>query len=544
MASADLIEDLTCSICMGLYTNPVALTCGHSFCRTCIKAMLDTWDRPGAYKCPECRAEFLECPTLEKNWKLCNIVERFQSTQPDPRDVRILCTYCIQFPVPAAQTCLLCEANLCGKHLSVHSKSAEHVLSEPTTSFGNKKCSVHKKVLEYYCCEDSACICVYCLAGEHRGHLAETLNDASEKKKEKLQDILPKLTSERDEAENRLQCLQKLKRQAQENSDWDTERVTVLIRDMKEQMDALEKRVLGEVSRQGEQVLLQVSDLMHQLEMKSRELSRKIGRIDELHEMTDPLTILQIQESDNFDPKEQDDEVTVTHYEKLFSLGDQNRSLISLILHEGVDEVASWVKRRFRDVKASDTLWDETGTSGVNVYVNKDSGVFLDINTASKAVSVSTDFKSVSGSEELNQSWPKTPGRFHYPQVLSSGIFSSGLHYWEVECSKSGGWMVGVAYPSVERKGHQSWLGNNNKSWSLCQWSNRYSVRHDHNETLLAQIPSCERLRLFLDYEAGRLSFYELCHPLRHLHTFNATFTEPLHAAFWVFPKSCVRIRS
>uniref|UniRef100_A0A1B8Y1F2 B30.2/SPRY domain-containing protein n=1 Tax=Xenopus tropicalis TaxID=8364 RepID=A0A1B8Y1F2_XENTR len=159
----------------------------------------------------------------------------------------------------------------------------------------------------------------------------------------------------------------------------------------------------------------------------------------------------------------------------------------------------------------------------------------LDINTAHNRVSVSGDRKSASYSlTELH--YPQSPERFRkYAQGLSSRSFPSGRHYWEVEVSESGGWGVGAAYPSIERGGRQSSIGNNNKSWCLYRWAdNRYSVRHDSKCTQLPHVPSCRRIGIWLDYEAGRLSFYELSEPIRHLHTFTASFTEPLHAAFWV----------
>uniref|UniRef100_A0A8C5MWE9 Uncharacterized protein n=1 Tax=Leptobrachium leishanense TaxID=445787 RepID=A0A8C5MWE9_9ANUR len=492
------------------------------------------------------------------------MAENIRSTHPEQEEAGIPCTYCIQSPVPAAKTCLHCEASLCENHLRVHSKSAEHVLTEPTTSLENRKCSVHKKVLEYYCCEDTACICVSCrLDGEHRGHQVETLNEASEKKKESLRNILQKLTSQREEAEKRVQSLEELRRQVQGKAAGVTERVTALIRDIRKQLEALEKRVLSEISRQEEQVSLRVSDLIRQLEIKKEKLSRKMGDIEELCDMTDSVTVLQGRESDRDDYYNAEED-TERRDIKVHDVGDLNVSLISVTLHSGLTGIVTRITRRRRVPEASDMLLDVNTASdmlldvntasdmllGVNTAsdmlldVNTASDMLLDVNTASNDVSVSEDLKTVSWSR-INQIRPETPERFQYYQVLSSRSFSSGQHYWEVEVSESGRWRVGMTYPSIKRRGGQSEIGENNKSWCLEKIYNKkkYYMRHNSKSVPLLHSPSCHRLGIFLDYDLGRLSFYELCDPIRHLHTFTAAFTEPLHAGFRVYGENCcVRI--
>uniref|UniRef100_A0A8C5WBT7 B30.2/SPRY domain-containing protein n=1 Tax=Leptobrachium leishanense TaxID=445787 RepID=A0A8C5WBT7_9ANUR len=389
-----------------------------------------------------------------------------------------------------------------------------------------RKCSVHKKVLEYYCCEDAACICVSCrLDGDHRGHQVETVNEASEKKKETLRNILNKLTSQREEAEKKVQSLQGQRRQVQGKAAGVTEQVTALIRDIRNQLEALEKRVLSEISRQEDQVSLRVSDLIRQLEIKKEELSRKMGDIQKLCDMTDPLTVLQGRESDRADYCDAED--TERCDIKLCDVGDLDVALISENLHSGLTGIVTIIRRWRRVLEASGTL----------LVVHTTSDMLLDVNTASNYVSVSEDLKTVSWTK-INQRRPKTPERFHYNQVLSSRSFSLGRHYWEVEVSELGGWMVGMAYPSIKRRGWQSGIGYNNKSWGLERkrkcFTSGYSVIHDSKSDTLSLQPSCHRLAIILDYEAGRLSFYELCDPIRHLHTFNAVFTEPLHAGFSV----------
>ncbi|XP_077119109.1 uncharacterized protein LOC143775153 [Ranitomeya variabilis] len=517
MASADLRDELLCSVCLSIFKDPVMLRCGHNFCRVCIGRVLDTQDGSGVYSCPECREEFQERPALMRNLYLYNVAERFLITQQEQEEITgICCTYCVDSPVPAVRSCLHCEASLCDKHLRVHSKSPEHVLSDPSTSLEKRKCSVHKKILEFYCTEDAACICVYCSAGEHRGHCVKKLDEASEKKKRKLRNVLQKLTTKREETEERVRSLEERRRKAQEKAAGEVERVTALCTDIRRRVDDLEKKVLSEISRQEKEESLSLSALIHQLEIKKDELSRKMRHIEELCNMTDPLTVLQEPDTgDLCDPEEEGgDEDTGGHDKQPHDGDDLDVAVISHTLH---------------------TLCDVISGVRSGIYVEGPVDILLDVTTAANNVLISDDLKTATWTRE-KQKRPETAERFKdYNQVMSRRGFISGRHYWDVEISRSGNWGVGMCYPSIDRRWWQSVIGNNNKSWVLWRFNNQYSVRHDSKEIRLPDNISSDRFRIYLDYEAGQLSFYELCDPIRHLHTFTATFSEPLHAALFVY---------
>ncbi|XP_068107939.1 E3 ubiquitin-protein ligase TRIM11-like [Hyperolius riggenbachi] len=512
MASADLSEELECPVCLTIYTDPVMLRCGHNFCRVCIDRVLDSQEGSAGYSCPECREEYKERPGLHRNIALRNIAERFLTTQPDQEEAGVHCTYCIHSPVPAVMSCLMCDASMCDKHLRVHSKAPEHVLCAPTTSPETRKCSVHKEILKFYCTEDAACVCVSCtLAGEHRGHQVETLQEASEKKKEKLRNDLQTLMAETEEAEKRVQSLEERRRKAQEKAAGEAERVTALFTDLRRRLEELEKRVLSDIMRQ----VQCYDDIIRQLEIKKEELSRKMRHIEELCNMTDPLTVLQ--EPDTGDLCDTEDR----HDKQLHDGGDLDVVGISHTLHTGL----------------ADIMFGVTG----GIYIQP-ADILLEVTTANNKLHISDDRKTASWSD-IEQNRPETPERFQdKPQVLSSRSFSSGRHYWEVDVGGPERWIVGMCYPSIARRGiFQSVIGWNNKSWSLWRVDNQYSVMHDRKVIQLPDgIPS-DRVRIYLDYEAGQISFYALCDPIRHLHTFTATFTEPLHAGLWV-GGGCIKI--
>ncbi|XP_018424414.1 PREDICTED: E3 ubiquitin-protein ligase TRIM39-like [Nanorana parkeri] len=523
MASAKIRRELECSICMDMYTDPVNLACGHNFCRDCIDRVLDSQMRSGVHSCPECRTQYPTRPTLQRNITLCNIVDNFLPTQPDQEETGVFCTYCVDYPELAVKACLHCEVSLCDKHLTVHKTSVEHVLTSPTASLEERKCSIHKELLRYFCTEDSACICLSCcLIGEHRGHHMEPLFKASERKKKQLRNALQKLMIKKEEMEGRVQNLHESRRKLVENEAGNTERVSALFRDLKRHLEDLEKRVLNVMSRVAQQLSLLALDLIQQLETKKDELSRKMSHIEELCNMTDPLTVLQKSDSgDLFGTKYGDNEDKDRCDQLFHDGGDLEMPGIPYTLHTGLSDI----------------------TIGGNemICIQEPDDILLDVNTAGNNLHISDDKKTASWSS--NQNLPETPERFQYdPQVLSSHSFSSGRHYWEVDVGGSQSWSIGMCYPSMDRRGEQSWIGYNKKSWGLESRRNQCSVIHDSTRIPLPTNIYSDRIRIYLDYEAGQISFYDLCDPIRHLHTFTTTFDEPLHAVLGVGLDGCIKI--
>uniref|UniRef100_A0A803J3T6 Tripartite motif containing 39 like gene 1 n=1 Tax=Xenopus tropicalis TaxID=8364 RepID=A0A803J3T6_XENTR len=535
MATADLRDELTCSICLILYTNPVILPCGHNFCRGCIGAAWDSQGGSGAYSCPECRAEYPERPALPRNRTLGNIAARLIPIAPEPGESDILCTYCVHSPVPAAKSCLHCEASLCDTHLLGHSQSEKHILTAPTRSFGERKCPQHDELLNYYCHGEAVCVCLYCTGfGHHKGHNVEPLNEAFEKKKIQLKHVLEKLPIKREETEGQIQRLQERRGEGAEVAAAGTERVIALWKEL----EAVKKRLLSDISRQKEELSLTLTELIQQLEIKKENLSERMQHIEELCNMADPFSLLKKLESEGADIWNTDwldNAAREGTYKKLCEARDLDEVMIMDILNRYIGGIVTSVKKG---------LGKEP--------------IIMDTNTAHKQLTISGDGKSASYSQpNSNQSHSQNSQNYYpnmiysqnyyssmshsnnsqncqlYTQVLSSVSFRSGQHYWDVDCSKSGNWRVGVAYPSIERGGNKSLIGDNNKSWAVGKWGSSVTVTHDKNTI---PISSCQlsKVRVFLDYEAGRLSFYELSEPIRRLHTFTAKFTEPLHAAFYL----------
>ncbi|XP_067414373.1 E3 ubiquitin-protein ligase TRIM39-like, partial [Emydura macquarii macquarii] len=155
--------------------------------------------------------------------------------------------------------------------------------------------------------------------------------------------------------------------------------------------------------------------------------------------------------------------------------------------------------------------------------------VTLDPDTANPNLVLSEDRKRVRLGD-TRQDLPDNPERFDSrPCVLGAEGFPGGRRYWEVEVGDKPEWDLGVCRESVSRKGWVT-LSPGNGYWAVWLWDGEYEARTSPNTPIPMSIrPS--RVGIFLDYEAGEVSFYNVTDRSR-LFTFTGTFSGMLRPYF------------
>ncbi|XP_064879219.1 E3 ubiquitin-protein ligase TRIM21-like [Oncorhynchus nerka] len=153
--------------------------------------------------------------------------------------------------------------------------------------------------------------------------------------------------------------------------------------------------------------------------------------------------------------------------------------------------------------------------------------VTLDPDTAHPKLIVSKDRKQVSYGD-IRQNIPDNPKRFEcYLSVLGKEGFSSGRFYFEVQVRGKIEWQVGVARESIIRKGPTA-VSPEGGLWTLYRNRNKYIAKDTpHMHLFLSQKP--QKVGVFVDYEEGQISFYDV-ENWSHIYSFTGcTFTEKLY---------------
>uniref|UniRef100_A0A673FW38 E3 ubiquitin-protein ligase TRIM39-like n=1 Tax=Sinocyclocheilus rhinocerous TaxID=307959 RepID=A0A673FW38_9TELE len=89
-SSGPLNEELQCSICMHVFTDPVTTPCGHNFCKTCL---IKCWTNTHICFCPLCNETFIRRLDLEINTTLIEVVQHFKEKLNLGKS-EVLCDFC------------------------------------------------------------------------------------------------------------------------------------------------------------------------------------------------------------------------------------------------------------------------------------------------------------------------------------------------------------------------------------------------------------------------------------------------------------------
>ncbi|XP_039463910.1 E3 ubiquitin/ISG15 ligase TRIM25-like [Oreochromis aureus] len=534
-------ETISCSICLDLLKDPVAIPCGHSYCMNCIKSFWDQEDRKGIHSCPQCRKTFTPRPVLVKNVMLAALVEQLKKTglQAAPADhcyagpEDVACDVCTGRKLKAIKSCLVCLISYCEKHLQPHYDAAplkKHKLVAPSKKLQENICSRHDEVMKIFCRTDQQSICYLCTVDEHKGH--ETVPAAAERTEKQKELEVRRLNIQQriQEREKDVKLLQQEVEAINGSADKAVEDSEKMFTELIRLIQKRSSDVKQQVRSQQETEVSRVKELQEKLEQEIAELKRKDGELEQLSHTEDHNQFLH-----NYPSLSALSESThsssinirpLRYFEDVTAAVSETRDKLQDILREEWTNISLTVTEE--DVLLSPP--EPKTRAGFLKYSHE---ITLDPNTANRYLSLSEGKRKTKVMKQ-KVSYSDHPDRFaYYWQVLSRESLT-GCYYWEVEWRGKAVY-VAVAYKNISRAGRsdECKFGYNDKSWALRCEKERCKFFHNNVHTDLSG-PRSSRVGVYLDHRAGILSFYSVSETMTLLHRVQTTFTQPLYAGLWL----------
>ncbi|XP_070696472.1 E3 ubiquitin/ISG15 ligase TRIM25-like [Pempheris klunzingeri] len=521
-----LAYELSCPICLQLYSDPVVLPCGHNYCRVCICKTTNIADKRDKALpcCPECREEYHGVDDLQKNFKLCSIVEGYRATapsmerqpEPEPERMEVFCDHCIDEHSMAVKTCLKCEVSLCSRHLQRHHEKESfrtHSLVEPQNELRMKDCAVHRRPFEYFCSNDMTLLCSSCfLEGHHQNHDILTFSVAEEEMRRALESRSKVVSCRLYMTEGLLQKTTEEQGASEAVGDKLINKGITLVDSMAALVDRYKEHL----------------HLLLEEERRQRRKSWQIG-LSALEEQQQQL--LEAQQSATQALSETD---TCMFIHRFMLIDHKLREAATGTIPSSVPSKAPLNTKRVQaGIKTQDFRKEMTRLLySLHVLLNP-LDLSFNLCTAHPSLIVSNDLRTVKYSP-TKQPYAEHSERFtSAPQILCSQALSGGEHVWVVEVGPNTMWSLGVCYKSIPRRGDHSRLGHNSVSWRLQSKNGKLTVCQSSCNVSLGEVTiHSQRIEIALDYEGGTLTFHGTKGRREHLHTFRVVFREPVYPAF------------
>ncbi|XP_024597961.1 tripartite motif-containing protein 64-like isoform X1 [Neophocaena asiaeorientalis asiaeorientalis] len=414
-------NELTCSICMNYFIDPVTIDCGHSFCRPCLYLCWEEDQTPKS--CPECRG---------------------LSEKPD------------------------FKTNIVLKRLA---SLARQDAAKQTNSLEGQICLTHKEAKGLFCEVDKTLLCGPCSESpEHAAHSHSPIQWAAEEYREKLL--------------KRMDSLRKMTQEMQNSLNEEANKTQLL-----ENYVAVRK------------VMIKVQYRMIHLFLQEQEQLHLEALEEEVKE-----TLQQLRES----------EFRMTQQKA--SLKDLYRELtemchkpdLELLQASGnVLEMTDLIQmQKPQPVNPELTSWPVTGILDMlnNFRVDNVLSQKMTIHN----VSLSEDGTSVmfGGDHHDVSRQPQIVERF---VAWGAVAFTSGRHYWEVDVAHSSNWILGVCKNILTSD--TDIIIDSEEAFFLS------SVKVNNHYTLSTNSPPLIQyvqrplggIGVFLDYDNGTVSFYDVC---------------------------------
>uniref|UniRef100_A0A671VU19 Zinc finger protein RFP-like n=2 Tax=Sparus aurata TaxID=8175 RepID=A0A671VU19_SPAAU len=518
MAAANFLpseDQFLCSICLDVFTDPVTTSCGHNFCKTCITEHWNT----NQCRCPICATVFNTRPQLHVNTLLSEMVSQFRlsaqqkassssSEQQVSKPGEVPCDVCTGTRLKALKSCLVCLVSYCETHLEPHLTASglkRHQLIDPVENLEDRMCPKHDKLLELFCRTDQMCVCVLCPVLDHKMHEFVPLKEEYEERKAKLEKTEAEIQQMIKKRQLKIQEIEDSVKLSKNDADREIAEGVQVFTYLKVTVERSQAELIRTIAQNQKKTEKQAEDFIKELEQEISELMKRRTEVEQLSHSEDHLHLLQNVPSLSPAPPTKD------------WTGVRVRPS-----HEGtvVRAVAQLEETLSKEMKKL----LEAELKRVQQYAVD---VTLDPDTAHRYLILSDGGKKVCHCN-VTKNLPDNPERFsEHVWALGQQSFSSGRFHFEVQVKGKTDWNIGVARESINRKGtiirspqNGYWTIHLRKRYKYCA-----AAGPDVSLSLRSRP---QKVGVFVDYEEGLVSFYDVDAAARIFSFTGCCFTEKL----------------
>ncbi|XP_054832428.1 uncharacterized protein LOC129327700 [Eublepharis macularius] len=443
-----LQREITCSICLGYFKEPVSIDCGHNFCQACITQCWGRSDDENT-SCPQCR-RWSRKRSFRPNRELGNVVE-------------------------------------VTKRLRLEAANA---------LAGQRLCEKHQEPLKLFCEQDETPVCVICRESRaHKAHPMLPIEEAAQDYKKRVALHVKALKFRREKLKESKEDLECRSQADQDDVQTEKQKVESEFNQIHEFLEKIERFLI---------IMLKKFDkeIVQRRDGAATKLSEEIARLDtlitEVEEKCQQSASEFLQDIRNILNRCQDGQLP-----QLVTVASSPTDLEKKLGHFSLKNIV--IKEALE--KCRETMIFELAKARAMETSAKKAIITLDPNSAHPIFVVSEDQKSVKQGTVLQQ-LPDTPERFDTTAILlGCERFTSGIHYWEVEVGDGQNWALGVSWECVKRKGDVV-LSPEAGIWALGLCGDEYKA-FTSPETRLTLDEAPEKIQVFLHYERGWVAFFD-----------------------------------
>ncbi|XP_078127894.1 E3 ubiquitin-protein ligase TRIM21-like [Sander vitreus] len=526
MAAANYLsseDQFLCSICLDVFTDPVAIPCGHNFCKSCIT---DHWNISDRCQCPLCKEAFTTRPDLRVNTFISEMVAQFRqsaqqkassssSEQQVSKPGEVPCDVCTGTKLKALKSCLVCLVSYCETHLEPHltmSGLKRHQLIVPVENLEGRMCTKHDKPLELFCKPDQTCVCMLCTVLDHKMHDVVPLKEEYERKKVELGKTEAEIQQMIQKRRLKIQEVKHSLNLSEEDADREIAEGVQVFTSLMESVERGLNELINTIKEKQKTTEKQAEAFIKELEQEISELMKRSTEVEQVLRSEDHLHLLQSVQSLNI----QQPPPTTDWTEVSVRPSSYEGTVVKAVAQ--LEETLSKQMKKLLEAELK----------MVQQYAVD---VTLDPDTAHPELILSDDGKQVNHCD-VWKTIPNSKKRFSYrTSVLGKQSFSSGRFYFEVQVKEKSKWTLGVARESINRKGDIT-LSTERGYWTI--WlrnRNEYKALAVPSVLLSLKSPP-QKVGVFVDYEEGLVSFYDVDAAALIYSFTGCSFTEKLFPFF------------